>query len=123
MRNNFEYTKTLAEWALARRARFTYASSAATYGDGEAGMNDQEEDLSRFRPLNMYGYSKHLFDQYARRAGIWRSIIGLKYFNILRAKRGSQRRHAERRPQGLRADPGDREGAALQELPARLQPR
>ena len=82
MRNNFEYTKVLAEWALARRARFAYASSAATYGDGDAGMSDTEEDLSSFRPLNMYGYSKQLFDQYAQSKGIARSIIGLKYFNI-----------------------------------------
>jgi ADP-L-glycero-D-manno-heptose 6-epimerase len=82
MRNNFEYTKTLAGWALARRARFIYASSAATYGDGSAGMRDGGEDLSSFRPLNMYGYSKHLFDQYAQRKGIARSMVGLKYFNI-----------------------------------------
>mgnify|MGYP001816026286 CR=1 FL=1 len=82
MRNNFEYTKALAEWALARRARFTYASSAATYGDGSEGMADTEDNLSLFRPLNMYGYSKHLFDQYAQRKGIARSMIGLKYFNI-----------------------------------------
>lgn len=82
MRNNFEFTKTLAEWALSRRARFTYASSAATYGDGTQGMDDAEENLDRFRPLNMYGYSKHLFDCYARRRGMTKAMIGLKYFNI-----------------------------------------
>ena len=82
MRNNFQYTKTLAEWALARRARFVYASSAATYGDGAQGMDDKDEDISRYRPLNMYGYSKHLFDRYAQQKGIARSIVGLKYFNI-----------------------------------------
>lgn len=80
--NNFEFTKKLAEWAVQVRSRFVYASSAATYGDGSSGMDDGEDDLSRYRPLNMYAYSKHMFDCYARRQGISRSIIGLKYFNI-----------------------------------------
>ncbi len=82
MRNNFAFTRDLAEWALTRRARFVYASSAATYGDGAQGMSDSDEDLSKYRPLNMYGYSKHLFDCYAQRRGILKSIVGLKYFNI-----------------------------------------
>jgi ADP-L-glycero-D-manno-heptose 6-epimerase len=82
IRNNFEYTKTLAQWALAHDARFVYASSAATYGDGSAGMSDLEADPSVFRPLNMYGYSKHLFDLYAARHGFLDGIVGLKYFNV-----------------------------------------
>ncbi len=82
MRNNFEYTKVLAHWAVARAARFVYASSAATYGDGTHGMDDRLAELHKLRPLNMYGYSKHLFDQYAQRSGILRRIIGLKYFNV-----------------------------------------
>ncbi|NOX99351.1 MAG: NAD-dependent epimerase/dehydratase family protein, partial [Verrucomicrobia bacterium] len=82
MRNNFEYTKKLAHWALEKEARFVYASSAATYGDGSQGMDDVDEDLDRLRPLNMYGYSKHLFDLYAQRAGILDQIVGLKYFNV-----------------------------------------
>lgn len=82
IRNNFEYTKTLARWALARDARFVYASSAATYGDGAAGMSDLESDLHVFRPLNMYGYSKHLFDMYAARHGFLDGVVGLKYFNV-----------------------------------------
>ncbi len=82
MKNNFEYTKTLAHWAIATGARFVYASSAATYGDGEQGMDDKAEDISKLRPLNMYGYSKHLFDLYAQRAGIAKRIVGLKYFNV-----------------------------------------
>ena len=80
--NNFQYTKTLCAWALARRSRFIYASSAATYGDGAHGMDDKSDDLARLRPLNMYGYSKHLFDLYAQRTGILKGIIGLKYFNV-----------------------------------------
>ncbi len=82
MRNNFQYTKTLAEFALANDIRFIYASSAATFGDGSAGMNDGIENLDSLRPLNVYGYSKHLFDQYAARNGIFDRIVGLKYFNV-----------------------------------------
>lgn len=82
MRNNFEYTKLLAHWCAARSARFVYASSAATYGDGTQGMDDRMTELHKLRPLNMYGYSKHLFDQYAQRTGLMRRIIGLKYFNV-----------------------------------------
>jgi ADP-L-glycero-D-manno-heptose 6-epimerase len=82
MQNNFEFTKKLAQWALARRSRFVYASSAATYGDGSLGMDDKDEALHRLRPLNMYGYSKHLFDQWAQKAGVLKSMIGLKYFNV-----------------------------------------
>lgn len=82
MKNNFEYTKILAHWAIESGARFVYASSAATYGDGAHGMDDKMEDLTCLRPLNMYGYSKHLFDLYAQRAGISDKIVGLKYFNV-----------------------------------------
>lgn len=82
IRNNFEFTKDLAQWALASGARFLYASSAATYGDGSQGMSDAEPDLHRFRPLNMYGYSKHLFDLHAQREGWLSQVVGLKYFNV-----------------------------------------
>ncbi len=82
IRNNYQYTKDLAEWSVANDVRFIYASSAATYGDGSAGMNDGCEDLDSLRPLNMYGYSKHLFDQYAHRNGLFDRIVGLKYFNV-----------------------------------------
>lgn len=82
IRNNFQYTKTVAEFAVANDIRFIYASSAATYGDGSAGMEDGTEDLGRLRPLNVYGYSKHLFDQYAARGGMFDRIVGLKYFNV-----------------------------------------
>ena len=82
IRNNYEYTKTLAEWALSIGARFVYASSAATYGDGAQGMDDKLEDLSVLRPLNMYGYSKHLFDVYAKRRGMLDHLVGLKFFNV-----------------------------------------
>ena len=82
MENNFRYTRRLAEWALAGGRRFVYASSAATYGNGDAGMDDGQDHLSAYRPLNMYGYSKHLFDQHAQQRGWFDRIVGLKYFNI-----------------------------------------
>ncbi|MBI2511254.1 MAG: ADP-glyceromanno-heptose 6-epimerase [Opitutae bacterium] len=80
--NNFNYTKELAAWSLAHEARFIYASSAATYGDGERGMDDTSDDLAALRPLNMYGYSKHLFDLHAQRQGWLKRIVGVKYFNV-----------------------------------------
>lgn len=82
MRNNYEFTKQLCQWALRDGTRFVYASSAATYGDGAHGMNDQDPDIHKLRPLNMYGYSKHLFDLHAKREGWLPSIVGLKYFNV-----------------------------------------
>ena len=82
IRNNYQYTQDLADWSVRNGVRFVYASSAATYGDGSAGMNDGTESLNRLRPLNVYGYSKHMFDQYAARAGMFDRIVGLKYFNV-----------------------------------------
>ncbi len=82
IKNNYEFTKDLAAWSLANDVRFVYASSAATYGDGSAGMEDHESQLDQLRPLNMYGYSKHLFDLHAHRAGFLNKIVGLKYFNV-----------------------------------------
>jgi ADP-L-glycero-D-manno-heptose 6-epimerase len=81
MENNYRFTRVLAEWSAARTIRFVYASSAATYGDGKRGFSE-ETDLFLLRPLNMYGYSKHLFDLYAERTGLLRTIVGLKFFNV-----------------------------------------
>lgn len=81
VRNNFEYTKALAHFALNGARRFTYASSAATYGAIEASL-PESVSLETLRPLNMYGYSKHLFDCYAQTAGLLPRITGLKYFNV-----------------------------------------
>ncbi len=80
--NNYASTRELAAWSLQQGARFIYASSAATYGDGAQGMDDQDADLHRLRPLNMYGYSKHLFDLQAQRSGWLGQIVGVKYFNV-----------------------------------------
>jgi len=80
--NNTAFTRELAGWALARGTRFVYASSAATYGDGSQGMDDKDPRIERLRPLNLYGYSKHLFDLDARSRGWLGKIAGLKYFNV-----------------------------------------
>ena len=79
--NNYRLSQTIARWAVERDARFVYASSAATYGARES---DLREDLDPHAlvPLNMYGYSKHLFDLWARREGLLERIVGCKYFNI-----------------------------------------
>jgi len=81
IRNNFEWTKTLAHFALERQVRFVYASSAATYGARAVGVSEGKP-LDKLRPLNMYGYSKHLFDIYAQNAGFLPKITGLKFFNV-----------------------------------------
>ncbi|MDR0728305.1 MAG: ADP-glyceromanno-heptose 6-epimerase [Puniceicoccales bacterium] len=82
IRNNYGFSRQLAEWAVAREIRFVYASSAATYGAAAPGMPDDRERLPYLRPLNIYGYSKHLFDLYALRRGFLSQIYGLKYFNV-----------------------------------------
>ncbi len=82
VKNNFEYSKTLAAYALEAGVRFIYASSAATYGSGDRGYGDREKELEKLRPLNKYGFSKHLFDLYAHRQGWLEKIVGLKFFNV-----------------------------------------
>lgn len=88
MRTNFSLSRDLWDWCALRDARLIYASSAATYGDGDGGFEDDDdlESLSALRPLNAYGYSKYLFDQYAVRQAAeghapsqW---AGLKFFNV-----------------------------------------
>lgn len=82
LENNYRYTIRLAEWALSRNLRFIYASSAATYGDGSLGFEDDESCLQQLRPLNMYGYSKHLVDLWMKRENVLDKVVGLKYFNV-----------------------------------------
>ena len=80
--NNYRFTHRLAQYALHTKTRFVYASSAATYGDGTNGMDDTENAVQVFRPMNMYGYSKQMFDLHAQQNGWLKSITGLKYFNV-----------------------------------------
>jgi ADP-L-glycero-D-manno-heptose 6-epimerase len=82
LQNNFEYTKSLAQWALKNRVRFIYASSAATYGDGECGYKDDEATTRRCRPLNYYGESKQKFDLWALDNSLLDKMVGLKFFNV-----------------------------------------
>ena len=82
MRNNLEYTKTLCTFSLKNHARFINASSASTYGDGGKGFSDDPELLDVLKPLNMYGYSKHLFDLWTKRNHLLDSIVSLKFFNV-----------------------------------------
>ena len=82
LHNNYRYTLELAKYSMRHDARFIYASSAATYGDGANGYSDDESKLDVLRPLNMYGYSKHMFDLWAKKNNLLDKIVGLKYFNV-----------------------------------------
>jgi ADP-L-glycero-D-manno-heptose 6-epimerase len=82
MDNNVHYSQELAKFSLEKGVRFIYASSAATYGDGTNGYNDDESIMDQLRPMNMYGYSKHLFDTWIKRNGLIDKVVGLKYFNV-----------------------------------------
>ena len=82
MRNNVRYSQELCRYALRVGARFIQASSAATYGNGDRGFSDDPATLRQLRPLNMYGYSKHLFDLWAMRENLLGRIACLKFFNV-----------------------------------------
>lgn len=82
LRNNYQYTRVLCNWSLEHDARFVYASSGATYGDGSRGYSDDDSVTPTLEPLNMYGYSKHMFDLWALKHGLFANIVGLKYFNV-----------------------------------------
>ncbi|HEY9217268.1 MAG TPA: ADP-glyceromanno-heptose 6-epimerase [Phenylobacterium sp.] len=86
--NNFTLSRDLFRWCADRQRRLVYASSAATYGEGDGGFEDLNdfEALAALRPLNTYGWSKALFDQFALRQAMrdyappqW---VGLKFFNV-----------------------------------------
>jgi len=84
MKNNYDYTVALFEFCQRQGIPFIYASSAAVYGAGTTFVEQRQHE----RPLNVYGYSKFLFDQYLRRH--WQSrgmdagsqVVGLRYFNV-----------------------------------------
>jgi len=82
MENNFHYSRDLCRFALDRGARFINASSAATYGDGSRGFSDDPAQISQLKPLNMYGYSKQLFDLWFLRHGLETDVVSLKFFNV-----------------------------------------
>ena len=80
--NNFEASKELALFALKRQVRLIYASSCATYGDGGCGYVDDQAAIADLRPLNMYGYSKQMFDLWAYRENLLKRIASVKFFNV-----------------------------------------
>ncbi len=82
LENNYRFSVKLAEYALKNNHRFIYASSAATYGDGSLGFSDDHDALEKLQPLNMYGYSKQLFDLWVKNQGLLDKVVGLKYFNV-----------------------------------------
>ncbi len=82
MENNYHYSCRLAEWAQRNNLRFIYASSAATYGDGSRGFSDDDEMTRALKPINMYGYSKQLFDLWVLRNGLIQNVAGIKFFNV-----------------------------------------
>lgn len=88
VRNNYEYSKDLCLWAVRHGATVVYASSAATYGDGAAGMDDDPARIESLRPLNMYGYSKLLFDRWARDHDLLSRTAGLRFFNVFGPNEG-----------------------------------
>ena len=82
MENNYVYSRRLADWALKKRKKFLYASSAATYGGGEKGYSDNDESTPLLKPLNVYGYSKHLFDLWVLKNKLEKEFVGFKFFNV-----------------------------------------
>lgn len=80
--NNTRYTQVLARWSVEHKVKFIYASSAATYGDGEQGYKDDHASIHQLRPLNSYALSKQLVDLWALKHGLLNTIIGIKFFNV-----------------------------------------
>lgn len=78
--NNYNYSKTLAKFALEKDIPFFYASSAATYGLGEFGYVDNI--FEELRPINAYGFSKHIFDLWVLKNSYDQYFTGLKFFNV-----------------------------------------
>lgn len=81
-KNNFDYSVSVAQWAVNTNARMVYASSAATYGAGEQGYNDDESKIATLKPLNLYGLSKQKFDLWVLEQGLQGRMTGLKFFNV-----------------------------------------
>ncbi|MBK22736.1 MAG: ADP-glyceromanno-heptose 6-epimerase [Halobacteriovorax sp.] len=83
MENNVNYSKNLFDLAIERDIPIMYASSAATYGGIEKGFDDDHQKIKELRPLNAYGYSKQLFDEWVlkleKRPSLW---FGIKFFNV-----------------------------------------
>lgn len=82
MSNNYNYSIRIAQWCAEKNVRLIYASSGATYGDGNMGYNDDYQTMLKLKPLNIYGYSKHLFDIWVYKNGLFNTFTGFKFFNV-----------------------------------------
>ncbi|MBA2354034.1 MAG: ADP-glyceromanno-heptose 6-epimerase [Acidobacteria bacterium] len=82
IRNNYQFSQALILWAVRHGAGVIHASSAATYGDGSAGMADDPASLDALRPLNMYGYSKLMVDRWLRDQLLLSRVAALRFFNV-----------------------------------------
>jgi ADP-L-glycero-D-manno-heptose 6-epimerase len=82
IKNNYEYSKVLALWAFELGIPFIYASSAATYGRGDLGYDDDFAKIKDLSPLNIYGYSKHMFDLWLLNNNYINKVTGIKFFNV-----------------------------------------
>jgi ADP-L-glycero-D-manno-heptose 6-epimerase len=79
---NTNFSRQLCQWCAEHNARFIYASSAAVYGDGSLGFSDADALTPRLKPLNAYGFSKWLFDQWVLENGYVDKVCGLRFFNV-----------------------------------------
>lgn len=82
IRNNYIYSKKIAEWVLEKDIPFIYASSASTYGKEEKNFSDDERLIENLVPVNYYGISKHMFDLWVVLNGFHNIFVGLKFFNV-----------------------------------------
>ncbi len=82
MENNLHMSRDLCQAALEKNIRFIHASSASTYGDGSLGFDDADALVAKLRPLNMYGYTKQLFDLWMLRHNVTSRVVSLKFFNV-----------------------------------------
>lgn len=80
--NNVEYSKSLGLWCIKNNTKYIYASSAATYGDGSSGFDDDLTVIPKLKPLNKYGLSKQMFDMWVIENNYHTKFTGLKYFNV-----------------------------------------
>lgn len=81
-RNNTEYTNRLIDWSIRHGVYLAYASSAATYGDGELGYSDEDSLTPKLKPLNLYGQSKLDTDIWVLKNGLQNQVTGFRYFNV-----------------------------------------
>ena len=82
LENNYELSKLLVDFCLEEKIRFIYASSASIYGDSAQEFDDDPKKFAENRPLNLYAWSKYLFDQYIYENWLENSVLGLRLFNV-----------------------------------------